>query len=342
MSRQAFDGELESVASAEEDGALAIPRLADGPLVCCTCQKATEPEKSIIVIRSKTSPKDVVRCKKCHALRARCDRLVKTRGSLADWTTVPDEDKKAFYKECQDKCGEQLVMKMTECILHSTKKSSLAQFNSKGHFMDEEDLKKMYEGKPEQLKSIMENARKFECPVRKITLYENMEYSSALVDTEERTEERKRKVDFAEGPLGKAPKPKGKAKAKAKSIVEGGRANKMKVALKKKIEKKLEIADSVVNDLEDQLSNVSGPQGDLVPQYVVIYARDAMAKLVKAVGEGKEVVAAEQGDVEDTIDCLKQATDKAVAAKARLLMQLEEAAQFINGELEEEAEVPKQ
>lgn len=344
MSRQASDGELEGEfgEGAEEASATTSSldeNLAGESLVCCTCQRITPRERSVIVIRAKTSPKDVVRCKKCHALRARCDRLVKSRGSLADWTSVPEEEKKTFYKMCQDICGEELVMKMTQCILHSTKTSSLAQFNSKGHFMDKDDLEKLYEGKPEQLKSVMDNARKFECPVRKTTLYENMDYTSALVDTEERTEERKRKIDFAQGPPGKTPKPKGKAKARAKANVQGGGAKKMKVSVKKKIEKKLGIADTVRGELTEVLSSVPGPKGDLVPVYVVCNAKDALEKLLQAIGEGKEVLAAEEGDSDQIIDSLKQATDKASAAKAKLMMQLDEASQFLNTDADNEDEM---
>ena len=200
-------------------------------------------------------------------------------------------------------------------------------------------MEKLYKGKPEQLKSIMDNARKFECPVRRITLYENMDYTSALVDTEERTEERKRKIDFAEGPPGKTPKPKGKAKAKAKANVQGGGAKKMKVLVKKKIEKKLGIADTVHGELKEVLSRVPGPTGDLVPLYVVCNAKDAMEKLLQAIGEGKEVLAAEEGDSDKIIDSLKQATDKASAAQAKLVMQLDEASQFLDTEIDNEEEM---
>lgn len=203
-------------------------------LVCCSCHRPTTKDQAIIVVRStrKGPAKDVMRCKKCHALRARIDRLVTRRGELAEWSSVAEEDKRAFYQECESKCGQELLMRMQETILHSTKKTSLAQFTTTGVFLDMEDLERKYKDKPEQLAEIIKNTRKMQCPLKKITLYEDLEYQSKLADSEERVEERKRKMEFTEAPR---PRAKGKAKVKAERSRE---ENKLSATSKKKLNKK--------------------------------------------------------------------------------------------------------
>ena len=77
--------------------------------------------------------------------------------------------------------------------------------------MDEEDLTKKYENKPEQLANILAHTRTMMCPVRRVKLFEDLKFTSETVDEESRAEARKRKVEMA-------PKksPKGKAKGKSK------------------------------------------------------------------------------------------------------------------------------
>ena len=104
-------------------------------LYCCSCQCPTSPDYSIIVVR------DIHRCRKCHKLRARIDRVTAKRSYLADdWTAVSETEKHKFFKECSDLAGNDLLMKMQETIVHSTVKTSSVKFTGTGNFMDKKEV----------------------------------------------------------------------------------------------------------------------------------------------------------------------------------------------------------
>lgn len=43
---------------------------------CCTCKATVEAEDAVIVVRARTKSPAVLRCRKCHATKARVDRLL--------------------------------------------------------------------------------------------------------------------------------------------------------------------------------------------------------------------------------------------------------------------------
>lgn len=293
-------------------------------LVCCSCHRATTKDLSIVVVRaaSKVNSKDVIRCKKCHALRARIDRLVARRGELEDWTSVSEEDKRMFYQECENACGQDLLMRMQEVILQSTKKTSLAQFTTTGVFLDLQDLEKKYKDKPAQLEEIVKNTRKMYCPLKKTTLYEDVSYQSKLADSEERTEERKRKVEYAE-----APKPKAKAKAKAKAEAKT-EENKLNAASKRKVSKKIEQVTAAKLQVQDTIKKASA-HATLIPDYVIKNADGIDKKMEQALTDANKAIADGQGDVEDILEVLKDLNEKGTAAATKLRLQIQEAEKFL-------------
>ena len=119
-------------------------------LYCCSCQCPTSPDYSIIVVRANhKTPRNIHRCRKCHNLRARIDRVTAKRGELAeDWTAVSETEKQKFFKACSELAGNELLMKMQETIVQSTVKTSSVKFTGTGTFMDETDLNAKYAGKP--------------------------------------------------------------------------------------------------------------------------------------------------------------------------------------------------
>ena len=149
-------------------------------LYCCSCQCPTSPDYSVIVVRANhKTPRNIHRCRKCHNLRARIDRVTAKRGELAeDWTAVSETEKQKFFKECSDLAGNELLMKMQETIVHSTAKTSSVKFTGTGTFMDETDLNAKYVGKPEQLEAIKQNTRRLMCPIRRVLLFEDVSFTS--------------------------------------------------------------------------------------------------------------------------------------------------------------------
>lgn len=309
----------------EDVGAIEDPDV----LFCCSCHRETPKHDSIIVIRSNTkvNKKEVVRCRKCHALRARIDRLVARRGELEDWAAVSKEDKQKFYKDCRDECGDNLLVRMQECIMHSTTRTSMAQFATTGTFLDLDDLTAKYKTKPAQLDSIIQNARKVQCPVKRVTLYEDIAYSSTLAESEERVETKKRKVDMTE-----APQPKAKAKANkptGRPDEEGdGGSNKIPAAQKKKIVKKLELLTTTKLQLSDFIAKANA-RSSLVPAYVIRMGTGAIQKIDEVLQEGNEAVNIGHGETQVLLDSVRDATDKGNEATAKLKLQIEEAERFL-------------
>ena len=154
-------------AKMEEEMEVSAPQeIADEEmLVCCSCHRHTLPKSAIVVVRAKTkTSKDVCRCRKCHNLRARCDRVVVSRGALVeDWSSVTEEEKRQFYVDAEDKCGHELLLKMQETITHSTMKRSTVKFTGTGDFMDEIDLDNKYANKLDQLANIKKHTRGLCC-----------------------------------------------------------------------------------------------------------------------------------------------------------------------------------
>ena len=54
------------------------------------------------------------------------------------------------------------------------------RFTAKGGFFDEIDMRKRYEGKPEQLANVLRDGRKFFCHIRGVQLIQDPAYSAFL------------------------------------------------------------------------------------------------------------------------------------------------------------------
>ena len=147
---------LEKLTGQLEETSAGQAVVAEVDMHCCSCHRPTHEAVSIIVVRAKTkTSKDIRRCRPCHALRARCDRIVTSRGaSVEDWTTLSDEDKRAFYIDAQDAQGGELVAKMQETIMQSASKRSSVKFVGTGDWIDEQDLNTKYRDQPGQLENI--------------------------------------------------------------------------------------------------------------------------------------------------------------------------------------------
>eukprot|EP00435_Cladocopium_sp_Y103_P032005 s3895_g8.t1 len=132
------------------------------PSTCTTCKKPVNEENSIVLTRCSGKQPTARRCKACHSLRSRINRVVSRHGSLAqDWTNVTEEQKKEFYKTYQDAAGEDLLARMQEAVLESKRLSTPVEFDGTGEYFDEQDMNDRYKNKPEQLQNIFANTRRF-------------------------------------------------------------------------------------------------------------------------------------------------------------------------------------
>ena len=95
-------------------------------------------------------------------------------------------------------------------------------FKGTGEWFDLEDLEDKYENKPEQLQSILEEARRFKCSVRNVTLYEDMTYQSVVEVSETRVNKAGRQYQALYDGKGKKGKGKGPVTTASPAAVEDG------------------------------------------------------------------------------------------------------------------------
>lgn len=296
-------------------------------MLCCTCGKNTTEEDSLLMVRTtgKKSGADCRRCKKCHTLKSRVNRIIESQGaSVVDWTKISGETKAEFMAQNADKSGDHLLQKMQETIGEWTRKSSLVSFKATGEFFDESDLCKRYKDKPEQLASIKEHGRKYWDASRRVYLFEDVNYQSSTYDSHELGEEKKRKLEniYAERKLGA----KKVRKVKEEEDAASAAGSKLPNPVKKKLTKlattfgglQMKLAGVISNAEEDTIKN-------FVPGWAVTNAKTNEAELSELCRQIDDVMRTQQGDGDTIIEKGSDAMAKGNDALNRLKLQVTEA-----------------
>ena len=156
---------------------------AGGVSTCTTCKQPVG--EDFVTLREGKQ----VRCGPCNRLGSRIHGVLRRKPELKDkWVNMSVENKYDFFVKNHKAMGDQLPALIEQSVQHVASRAKTAGFTMKGEYMDVVDLKKLYEGKPEQLASVMANAKQITCPVRGVVLYENPVYNSKFED-EQRVEE---------------------------------------------------------------------------------------------------------------------------------------------------------
>jgi hypothetical protein len=203
----------------------------------------------IFVIIKKTASSTYAKCKGCRSLSVKVSRALSKRSDLKDqWGTMTKDEKKAFYLANAGAVSLDVPSAISECLRHAYKESISQSFATSGDWIDEIDLKEKFKDKPDQLRSIMANAKQIWCPIRSTTLYEVLNYKSNTLD--EKAAEKSRLLQCEqEGHIEatmNAPRPKGAAKAKSARIT---------TAAKAKIEQLLSTAKEICGRMENQTND---------------------------------------------------------------------------------------
>ena len=297
----------------------------DDTIYCCSCHYPTTIDKSLMVVRACHKQKEVRRCTKCHSLRSRVNRICSKHGHLAqDWTKVSDADKRKFMQDAQDKCGEELLMRMQESITHSTRKSTSVQFKGTGNFLDKQDLQEKYKNKPDQLESILAKTRTMWHPTRNVMVYEDVDFVLTTCDEEQTSEEHKRKVEFAENPKAKR-KATIKTKVGADATVQA--EEKLKGPEKKKLAKKADAAKTTKLSLLDTISKANTLKA-FIPAYVMKSAGTEAEKMQATIDKVQAALNAGTGNKDTLITDLDSCIESGAAAASRLKVQIEQAEAF--------------
>ena len=140
------------------------------------------------------------RCGQCNALRRRLQRMFGSSGEETKqaFAAMSKEDKLEFYRAHHSSMGEHLAAAVEEVRTKTVATSSSFEVRGVGTFLDEEDLRKKYESKPEQLQSILANAKQVVDHTRGCTLYEDIAYVSKATQSERTDEELKRSISVHE------------------------------------------------------------------------------------------------------------------------------------------------
>jgi hypothetical protein len=201
------------------------------------------------------------------------------RSDLKDqWVTMTKDEKKQFYLANAGAMSLDVPTAIKEGLRHSYKESSSQSFASNGTWLDKEDLEERFASKPQQLQSVLANAKQIWCPIRNCSLYELLEYKSNTLD--EKAAEKSRLLQCEqEGHIKAAKaaqKPRGAAKAKSAGIT---------AAAKKKIEKLLSTAKEMCGRLDNQADDEE--RKALIPEKLAAAVTLARAELSAKVTEAE-------------------------------------------------------
>lgn len=299
---------------------------------CCTCHKAVDAQNSLCIVRSSSKAPEVRRCRSCHNVRGAIERLKKNNGNLVqDWTKVDGDRLKNFYLENAHLRGPELLKKVEEVVTDWKTSITRFQFEADGEYMDEIDIREKYKSKPEILENILRNARRFFCPVKKVTMYADPRYTSKVTDTTEigHTDKRKGQAALMDE-TAQPPSKKGKLenkKGKNQGSAGGDEEPKLKASMKNKLNKKMENVNTKILQLKDLLAKCTG-FGDMIPAYVITAANNAKLTVEETINKGKACVDSGKGDVNPILEELEGNLSLINECFGRLKSQVEAAENF--------------
>ena len=225
---------------------------------CCNCGQMVAVSDAVRLHSKRVNAKaPTFRCRPCNRLQSRISRM--KQGIDMEVSFPSAAAKEAFYRKHQDAFGADLQAAMelvTSEVRSTTSSDRLAE---EGHWLDEDDLCDKYKGKPDQLKNLLQNAKRMEHPTRKVTLYLDSNFKSTIAEKLAKSWLQRCGVHFKKA----APKPKDKAKAKADRL-----AKKAKRPSKKQMDA-LGVAVDMAQALVDKMATLSAKtaeNSDFVPK----------------------------------------------------------------------------
>jgi len=193
------------------------------------------------------------------------------------------ETRTEFYKNGHDKMGKELKGFIEETISESIAEREMDSWIATGKYLDLEDITKKFEGKQEQLKSVLKNTKTHWCKVRSTWLYADPEFVSQKTSSTEQSKDSKRQISSER---------KAKAQKVAKTNPEEGQAEDLSAAQIKALTKEakaLSLTEKNVQELMDKCN-----KEDIAP----LIAEPLFAKLKLSVTQ----LASQKQEVELTLE----------------------------------------
>ncbi len=186
--------------------------------ICSTCKE--ECTDGVVVAKAEGEGKDTKRCRNCHNLQARLHRLIKHRPDLEGlWGDQSVAQRADFFKEHHLSMGHNLEMAVSQLVTASKSHVDTTRFSAEAQWLDEEDVRSKFQGKPQQVESILQNARHMFCPARQVMMYEIPDYKTANIN--ESIKEEKKSMDLECHGL-RPPAPKAASLRKPRAIKDKG------------------------------------------------------------------------------------------------------------------------
>lgn len=318
-----------------------------GNYKCCTCFDVTNRSDCVVVRQaSKKQPEEVIRCKACHNLKSRINRLMKNNGNLAqDWTEMSESQRSDFVKANKGLFGAELELKVSETVMIAKSKKSTISFSGHGHFLTEIALRKKYVDEPHIADSIIKNSRNFWDAIKGVYQYEDVDYENVTKDEETREETNRFRMDA--GPnaiLGDEEKPKAKPESKETRRRE---SNKRKNDTTDGENKPVKVTKTDINFAKKYVSALAPQKVELVslkektaghehlyPAHVLTYAQQTLSKIEEMYGKiepifkGETPLESVNPDKKKLEDEVKAVVSEGSMAIQRLRVQVGEVSQW--------------
>ena len=329
----------------------------DGKM-CCTCDGKVKKEDSVCVrASSKMQPEGVWRCRQCHALKSRINRIMSKNGNLArDWGEMSESERAAFVKENKNLYGADLELRISESMTITKAKRSFTSFTGNGEFKTEVDIREKWQSQPDVADNILKFGRKFFDPVKKIYLYEDVTYSTKQEDSEERKETQRMGMEAGPNALAvesdgnekdAEPQParkKRKTNNPKKSQDLTGESTKTKPEKPEKLAKvsksDISFAKKYIAQLAPQKVELNGlkektsGQEHLYPAHVLTFAQQTLAKidewynLIEPIFKGEKQLEDVQPDKKKFEEEIKHIVGEGTMAIERLRVQVNEVSRW--------------
>ena len=212
------------------------------------------------VKRAQTKTAPCFRCRPCNRLESRMTRM--KQGSDMEVSFPSAAAKEAFFQKHQQAFGDDLKAAMELMTSEARSRTSSDKLAEEGDWLDEVDLSEKYQGKPDQLKNLLQNAKQMEHPTRKVTLYLDSNFKTTIAEELAKKFEESA-VSTSETFKKAASKPKGTAKAKT-----APKPKKAKLPSKKQMEA-LGVCAEKAQTLVDKMATLSveaAENSDFVPK----------------------------------------------------------------------------
>ena len=148
---------------------------------CKSCAQVVPVSDCVRVNKHRLSEKvTAYKCRSCNRLQSRINRM---QASSDMQIAFPDAAaREAFFKKHQESFGEDLKAALEVVTIETRSHTSTDKLAEEGDWLDEVDLTEKYKSKPEQLKSMLQNAKRMEHPTRKVTLFFDANFKSTATE----------------------------------------------------------------------------------------------------------------------------------------------------------------